>query len=84
VAEDNEDMLGTYAMIDPQGMAYTNLNGRYHYSKQSAVDIGFSIAWRQVMDGFSDIRFENRGGNWDWSHSGISLPIVESSVVTVT
>jgi radical S-adenosyl methionine domain-containing protein 2 len=79
VAEDNDDMLGTYAMIDPQGMVYTNLQGRYHYSKQSAVDIGFLAAWAQVMDGFSDIGFESRGGNWDWSQNsarGILLPVV--------
>jgi len=79
VAEDNEDMLGTYAMIDPQGMVYTNLNGHYHYSKQSAVDIGFLAVWAQVMDGFSDIGFESRGGNWDWSQNsarGILLPVV--------
>jgi len=78
VAEDNEDMLGTYAMIDPQGMLYTNLNGRYRYSKQSAVDIGFSVSWAQVMDGFSQDRFANRGGEWNWRKNGrnISLPIV--------
>ena len=52
VSEDNEDMLGTYAMIDPQGMVYTNLHSRYHYSKQSVGDIGFLAAWAQVMDGF--------------------------------
>ena len=69
VAEDNEDMLGTYAMIDPQGMVYTNLCGRYHYSKQSAVDIGFSAAWAQVMDGFSQPRFRERGGKWNWSRN---------------
>ena len=69
VAEDNEDMLGTYAMIDPQGMAYTNLNGRYHYSKQSAVDIGFTEAWRQVKNGFSQNEFKARGGEWDWSRN---------------
>jgi radical S-adenosyl methionine domain-containing protein 2 len=82
VAEDNEDMLGTYAMIDPQGMVYTNLNGHYHYSKQSVIDIGFSAAWAQVMDGFSNIRFEGRGGNWDWSQRGVSLPLVDNSMVT--
>ena len=79
VAEDNGDMLGTYAMIDPQGMAYTNLHGRYHYSKKSVVDIGFSDAWAQVMDGFSQKRFIDRGGEWDWSQKstgGIFLPIV--------
>ncbi len=69
VSEDNEDMLGTYAMIDPQGMVYTNLHGCYHYSKKSAVEIGFSASWAQVMDGFSDIGFESRGGNWEWSQN---------------
>jgi radical S-adenosyl methionine domain-containing protein 2 len=79
VAEDNEDMLGTYAMIDPQGRVYTNLNGHYHYSKQSVVDIGFSAAWEQVMDGFSQKRFINRGGEWSWEKSGnkIPLPVVD-------
>ena len=79
VAEDNEDMLGTYAMIDPQGKVYTNLKGRYHYSRQSAVDIGFSVAWAQVMDGFSQKGFIDRGGEWGWSQKstgGIFLPIV--------
>ena len=77
VAEDNEDMLGTYAMIDPQGMVYTNLNSRYRYSKQSAVEIGFSAAWAQVVDGFSDIGFEKRGGLWKWNNPpkiGYPLP----------
>ncbi len=79
VAEDNEDMLGTYAMIDPQGRAYTNLHGFYHYSKQSAVDIGFSAAWAQVMDGFSQKGFINRGGEWCWEKNGnkIPLPVIE-------
>ena len=80
VAEDNEDMLGTYAMIDPQGRAYTNLHGCYHYSKQSAVDIGFSTAWAQVMDGFSQRGFINRGGEWSWGKNGnrIPLPVMEN------
>ena len=78
VSEDNEDMLGTYVMIDPQGKVYTNLNGHYHYSKQSAVDIGFSAAWEQVLDGFSQERFVNRGGIWEWGMDGgsIRLPVL--------
>jgi len=76
VSEDNEDMLGTYAMIDPQGMVYTNLHSRYHYSKQNVGDIGFLAAWAQVRDGFSDIGFENRGGKWNWRKRGISLPML--------
>ena len=79
VSEDNEEMLGTYAMIDPQGRAYTNLHGRYRYSKQSAVDIGYSAAWKQVMGGFSHKGFINRGGEWSWDNNGnrIPLPVVE-------
>ncbi len=79
VSEDNEDMLGTYAMIDPQGMVYTNLHSRYHYSKQSVGDIGFLAAWAQVMGGFSHKGFINRGGEWGWSQNsakGILLPVV--------
>ena len=80
VSEDNEDMLGTYAMIDPQGMVYTNLHSRYHYSKQSVGDIGFLAAWAQVMDGFSNIGFERRGGKWNWSQGGVPLPLVKNSM----
>ena len=66
VAEDNADMLGTYAMIDPLGMAYTNQNGSYLFSDRSSVEIGFAEAWGQVMEGFSEIGFKKRGGNWEW------------------
>ena len=78
VAEDNEDMLGTYAMIDPQGRAYTNKNRRYLYSKKSCVEVGFLDAWNEVVSGFSEYRFENRGGEWDWKRQvPIHLPVLE-------
>ena len=75
VAEDNEDMLGTYAMIDPQGRAYTNKNGRYLYSKKSCVEVGFSDAWNEVVSGFSETRFSERGGDWDWKKEEWNLPL---------
>jgi radical S-adenosyl methionine domain-containing protein 2 len=80
VAEDNEDMLGTYAMVDPQGMVYTNQNGRYSYSAESATEVGFSAAWTQVRAGFSQQRFEKRGGEWNWSEdpgTSLRLPLSE-------
>jgi len=80
VAEDNDDMLGTYAMIDPQGMVYTNLNGRYSYSDESAIEVGFEAAWGQVRTGFSVERFEERGGDWNWSIppvNSLRLPLYE-------
>jgi radical S-adenosyl methionine domain-containing protein 2 len=75
VAEDNEDMLGTYAMIDPQGRAYTNKNGRYLYSNKSCIEVGFSDAWNEVVTGFSETRFSDRGGNWDWKKAEWNLPL---------
>ena len=75
VAEDNEDMLGTYAMIDPQGRAYTNKNRRYLYSKKSCVEVGFSDAWNEVVSGFSETRFSERGGDWDWKKEEWNLPL---------
>ncbi|MEL0101049.1 MAG: viperin family antiviral radical SAM protein [Euryarchaeota archaeon] len=78
VAEDNEDMLGTYAMIDPQGRVYTNKNGRYLYSKKSIIEVGFSDAWDEVVSGFSESRFAERGGDWDWKKEewNLTLPVV--------
>jgi len=84
VAETNEQMLGTYAMIDPLGYAYTNHNGRYLYSKQSIVEVGFADAWAQVSEGFSESGFEDRGGEWDWSEpssTGYRLPISDEGVI---
>tara|TARA_B100001250_G_scaffold411039_1_gene438751 strand:- start:620 stop:1600 length:981 start_codon:yes stop_codon:yes gene_type:complete len=78
VSEDNDEMLGTYAMIDPQGLVYTNLNGRYSYSQRSISEIGFSNAWAQVEDGFSNEGFNERGGLWNWvknSEQQLNLPI---------
>ena len=66
VSEDNDEMLGTYAMIDPQGLVYTNLNGNYSYSQDSILKVGFSNAWAQVEDGFSNEGFNERGGFWSW------------------
>jgi len=74
VAEDNADMLGTYAMIDPLGKVYTNATGRYIYSSRSAIEIGFEAAWNEVEQGFSVSKFEERGGDWDFR-----LPVLQSS-----
>ena len=52
VSEDNDEMLGTYAMIDPQGLVYTNLNGKLFLFTGFNFEGGFSNAWAQVEDGF--------------------------------
>ena len=41
ISEENDEMLGSYAMIDPTGRAYTNLSGSYRYSSRPIHEIGF-------------------------------------------
>ena len=67
VGEDNTVMLGTYAMVDPLGRVYTNVEGRYKYSTHSALVMGFDEAWAEVCSGFDQHRFEQRDGDWDWN-----------------
>ena len=67
VAENNEAMLGTYAMIDPRGFVYTNAEGTYRYSSQTMLEMGFSKAWNEVASGFSEAAFQARNGEWDWN-----------------
>ena len=67
VAENNEAMLGTYAMIDPRGFVYTNAEGTYRYSSQTMLEMGFSEAWNEVASGFSEAAFQARNGEWDWN-----------------
>ena len=71
VAEDNNAMLGTYAMIDPLGRVYTNADSRYKYSSHSSLVIGFLQAWNEVSTGFDRDSFEARDGNWDWNRDHI-------------
>lgn len=83
VAEDNEAMLGTYAMIDAQGRCYTNAEGRYFYSDAGIHETGFATAWAQISSGFNEERFIQRDGDWQWdstspSHSAIGLPVLQS------
>ena len=86
VAEDNEAMLGTYAMIDAQGRCYTNAQGRYLYSNAGIHEIGFAKAWAQISSGFNEYRFIQRDGYWQWdppskSLSAIHLPVLELEVI---
>lgn len=67
VAENNEAMLGTYAMIDPRGFVYTNAEGTYRYSSQTMLEMGFNKAWNEVASGFSEVAFQARNGEWDWN-----------------
>jgi radical S-adenosyl methionine domain-containing protein 2 len=63
VPEHNQDMRGTYAMIDPRGCFYDSVAGKHRYSRP-ILEVGVVQAWSEVE--FSDERFAARGGNYDF------------------
>lgn len=63
VTEDNDQMRGSYLMIDPQGRLYDNVNGKHSYS-ESILKIGFTEASNQVE--IDKEKFFERGGSYKW------------------
>lgn len=63
IAEDNEAMRGSYAMIDPLGRFYGNATGRHVYSPP-ILDVGVEAALAAVA--FSAAKFDARGGRYAW------------------
>jgi radical S-adenosyl methionine domain-containing protein 2 len=63
VAEDNEDMTGSYVMIDPMGRFFDNVDGRLVYSPpilEHGVEQAFAaVRWERQ-------RFMARGGLYPW------------------
>lgn len=63
VPENNKQMKGSYAMVDPAGRFYDNTNGTHNYS-QPILDIGAKQAIQQVDYDFD--KFVLRDGLYDW------------------
>jgi radical S-adenosyl methionine domain-containing protein 2 len=63
VAEDNDAMEDSYVMIDPLGRFYGNHGGR-HVVSAPILSVGVEDALREV--GFSEAKFESRGGRYAW------------------
>ncbi|NTX57314.1 radical SAM protein [Myxococcus sp. CA039A] len=63
VPEDNEDMRGSYAMVDPAGRFFDNVDGGHRYS-EPILHRGLDAAWSQVR--FFPERFEGRNGSYDF------------------
>jgi radical S-adenosyl methionine domain-containing protein 2 len=64
VVERNEDMIGSYAMVDPAGRFIDNTRGTYLYS-DPILECGVEAAIGQVR--ISREKFLARGGSYDWS-----------------
>ena len=63
IPEYNNQMMGSYAMVDPAGRFFDNTTGKYNYSKP-ILEIGSSHAIKQVNYDFS--KFIERGGIYTW------------------
>ncbi len=68
VLENNDNMQGSYAMVDPAGRFYQNVNGKYEYT-DPIIKIGCDQAYRQA--GYSINKFQKRGGLYDWTRDKI-------------
>jgi len=63
VPEDNYQIKGSYAMVDPAGRFYDNLNGTHNYSRP-ILEIGAKEAIKEVNYDFN--KFVLREGLYDW------------------
>lgn len=63
VAEENEAMRGSYAMVDPAGRFFDSASGGHRYSAP-ILEVGIDAAWREVA--FDAEVFEARGGRYGW------------------
>ncbi len=66
VAEDNEAMTDSYAMIDPLGRCFGNTKGIQIYSAPIS-QVGLIEGLRSV--GFDEQKLTARDGEWEWSQS---------------
>lgn len=64
VAETNDDIRGSYVMIDPLGRFFSNEQGRYRVS-DPILEVGVDAALAQA--GWRSDKFLARGGLYDWS-----------------
>ncbi|MCK4444641.1 MAG: viperin family antiviral radical SAM protein [Thermoplasmata archaeon] len=65
VPESQDDMIGSYIMMLPDGNFYSNLNGAYNYSERNIFDEGVDSAFRRV--GWDRQKFFRRGGQYPWA-----------------
>ena len=66
IPESNNDMKGSYAMVDPAGRFYDNAKGKHNYSS-AILEVGARIAIQQVNYDFN--KFIERGGIYEWNNN---------------
>lgn len=63
IVENNNDMRGSYIMVDPAGRFFDNVNGKHRYS-QPILSVGIEQAIKEIE--YDIKKFDRRGGRYDW------------------
>jgi radical S-adenosyl methionine domain-containing protein 2 len=63
VPETNDQMKGSYVMVDPAGRFFDNSDGKLRYS-QPILDVGVQVALSEMR--YDAEKFNNRGGIYNW------------------
>lgn len=63
VSEDNQAMIDSYVMVDPQGRFFGNTGG-VHRTSQPILMVGVEGALREI--GFDPMKLDSRGGRYEW------------------
>jgi len=68
VPESNDQMKGSYAMVDPAGRFFDNSSGTYIYSKPI-----LSVGCETAISGmnYNIEKFQERGGLYDWKNTDV-------------
>lgn len=66
VAETNDQIKGSYVMVDPAGRFFDDTTGKHIYS-EPILEVGCEKAIQQMF--YDTSKFEERGGNYDWERT---------------
>jgi len=66
VSETNDQIKGSYVMVDPAGRFFDDTTGKHIYS-EPILEAGCEKAIQQMF--YDKSKFEERGGNYDWERT---------------
>ena len=70
VPENNDQMTGSYVMIDPAGRFFDNVSGIHNYSRP-ILEVGVDEAFADVSA--DPWKFRSRGGLYDWQREPVGV-----------
>ncbi|MFD1014406.1 viperin family antiviral radical SAM protein [Winogradskyella rapida] len=66
VPESNDEIKGSYVMVDPAGRFFDNTQGKHNYSKP-ILEVGVEDAYKTMN--YMHAKFINRGGVYNWGNN---------------